>query len=154
LRASKPIGLDRNAKEQNGLENAKFPSPNPGAVTGRLRLHLESHSLLTSSASIAPARDIYAKTSFLLARTQTLDLTTLAHYETGVLMKANVVGRPGLMSFSATTSAQDETSSGGGGIALNIAGRKESRASSSPIGEPPIEAAAALGQHAYVDARL
>ncbi|KJC48405.1 ligand-gated channel protein [Bradyrhizobium sp. LTSP849] len=146
------IGLDRNSTDQNGLENASFPfSKSWAPVTGRIGYTWEAIPGLTFFSQYATGADISANNIFLLAPTQPLDLTTSRTYETGV--KHLLWDGRAEWSFSAYDILRKNVYAAAGGMALNIAGRQESKGVELAASVRPIEPLRLWGNIAYVDAR-
>lgn len=146
------IGLDRNSTDKNGLEKAGFPfSKDWAPVTGRIGYTWEAVPGLTFFSQYATGADVSANTSFLLSPAQPLDLTTARTYETGV--KHLFWDNRAEWSFSAYDIARKNVYAAAGGMALNIAGRQESRGVEFAAAVRPIEPLRLWGNIAYVDAR-
>ncbi|KJC41141.1 TonB-dependent receptor [Bradyrhizobium sp. LTSP857] len=146
------IGLDRNSTDVNGLENANFPfSKSWAPVTGRIGYTWEAIPGLTFFSQYATGADISANNIFLLAPTQPLDLTTSRTYETGV--KHLLWDGRAEWSFSAYDILRKNVYAAAGGMALNIAGRQESKGVELAASVRPIEPLRLWGNIAYVDAR-
>ncbi|WP_407184110.1 TonB-dependent receptor [Bradyrhizobium centrosematis] len=146
------IGLDRNSTDKNGLEKAGFPfSKDWAPVTGRIGYTWEAVPGLTFFSQYATGADVSANTSFLLSPAQPLDLTTARTYETGV--KHLFWDNRAEWSFSAYDIARKNVYAAAGGVALNIAGRQESRGVEFAAAVRPIEPLRLWGNIAYVDAR-
>ncbi|MBR0971169.1 TonB-dependent receptor [Bradyrhizobium japonicum] len=146
------IGLDRNSTDVNGLENANFPfSKSWTPVTGRIGYTWEAVPGLTFFSQYATGADISANNIFLLGPTQPLDLTTARTYETGV--KHLFWDNRAEWSFSAYDIQRKNVYAAAGGMALNIAGRQESKGMELAASVRPIEPLRLWGNIAYVDAR-
>lgn len=146
------IGLDRNSTDRNGLENANFPfSKSWAPVTGRIGYTWEAVPGLTFFSQYATGADISANNIFLLAPTQPLDLTTARTYETGV--KHVLWDNRAEWSFSAYDILRKNVYAAAGGMALNVAGRQESKGVELAASVRPIEPLRLWGNIAYVDAR-
>lgn len=146
------IGLDRNSTDRNGLENANFPfSKSWAPVTGRIGYTWEAVPGLTFFSQYATGADISASNIFLLAPTQPLDLTTARTYETGV--KHVLWDNRAEWSFSAYDILRKNVYAAAGGMALNVAGRQESKGVELAASVRPIERLRLWGNIAYVDAR-
>ncbi|QQO12717.1 TonB-dependent receptor [Bradyrhizobium diazoefficiens] len=146
------IGLDRNSTDQFGLENAGFPFTNDWApVTGRIGYTWEAVPGLTLFSQYATGADVSASNIFLLLPTQPLDLTTTRTYETGV--KHLFWDNRAEWSFSAYDILRKNVYAAAGGMALNIAGRQESKGVELAASVRPIEPLRLWGNIAYVDAR-
>ena len=146
------IGLDRNSTDQFGLENAGFPfSKSWAPVTGRIGYTWEAIPGLTFFSQYATGADISANNIFLLGPTQPLDLTTSRTYETGV--KHLLWDNRAEWSFSAYDILRKNVYAAAGGMALNIAGRQESKGVELAASVRPIEPLRLWGNIAYVDAR-
>lgn len=146
------IGLDRNSTDRNGLENANFPfSKSWAPVTGRIGYAWEAVPGLAFFSQYATGADISANNIFLLAPTQPLDLTTARTYETGV--KHVLWDNRAEWSFSAYDILRKNVYAAAGGMALNVAGRQESKGVELAASVRPIEPLRLWGNIAYVDAR-
>ncbi|MCS3725093.1 TonB-dependent receptor [Bradyrhizobium betae] len=146
------IGLDRNSTDQFGLQNAGFPFTKDWApVTGRIGYTWEAVPGLTFFSQYATGADVAANTSFLLLPTQPLDLTTSRTYETGV--KHLFWDNRAEWSFSAYDILRKNVYAAAGGMALNIAGKQESKGVELAASVRPIEPLRLWGNVAYVDAR-
>lgn len=146
------IGLDRNSTDQFGLENAGFPFTKHWApVTGRIRYTWEAVPGLTFFSQYATGADVSANNIFLLLPAQPLDLTTARTYETGV--KHLFWDNRAEWSFSAYDILRKNVYAAAGGMALNIAGRQESKGVELAASVRPIEPLRLWGNIAYVDAR-
>lgn len=146
------IGLDRNSTDRNGLENANFPfSKSWAPVTGRIGYTWEAVPGLTFFSQYATGVDISANNIFLLAPTQPLDLTTARTYETGV--KHVLWDNRAEWSFSAYDILRKNVYAAAGGMALNVAGRQESKGVELAVSVRPIDPLRLWGNIAYVDAR-
>lgn len=146
------IGLDRNSTDSAGLVNAGFPFTKDWApVTGRIGYTWEAVPGLTFFSQYATGADISANNIFLLAPTQPLDLTTARTYETGV--KHLFWDNRAEWSFSAYDILRKNVYAAAGGMALNIAGRQESKGVELAASVRPIEPLRLWGNIAYVDAR-
>jgi iron complex outermembrane receptor protein len=146
------IGLDRNSTDQFGSVNAGFPYTKDWApVTGRIGYTWEAVPGLTFFSQYATGADISANNIFLLAPTQPLDLTTARTYETGV--KHLFWDNRAEWSFSAYDILRKNVYAAAGGMALNIAGRQESKGVELAASVRPIEPLRLWGNIAYVDAR-
>lgn len=146
------IGLDRNSTDKNGLEKAGFPFTKDWApVTGRIGYTWEAVPGLTFFSQYATGADISANNIFLLGPTQPLDLTTARTYETGV--KHLFWDNTAEWSFSAYDILRKNVYAAAGGMALNIAGRQESKGVELAASVRPIEPLRLWGNIAYVDAR-
>ena len=146
------IGLDRNSTDVNGLEKASFPfSKSWVPTTGRIGYTWEAVPGLTFFSQYATGADISANNIFLLAPTQPLDLTTARTYETGV--KHLFWDNRAEWSFSAYDILRKNVYAAAGGMALNIAGRQESKGVELAASVRPIEPLRLWGNIAYVDAR-
>lgn len=146
------IGLDRNSTDRNGLENANFPFWKSWApVTGRIGYAWEAVPGLTFFSQYATGADISANNIFLLAPTQPLDLTTARTYETGV--KHVLWDNRAEWSFSAYDILRKNVYAAAGGMALNVAGRQESKGVELAASVRPVEPLRLWGNIAYVDAR-
>lgn len=146
------IGLDRNSTDKNGLEKAGFPFTKDWApVTGRIGYTWEAVPGLTFFSQYATGADISANNIFLLGPTQPLDLTTARTYETGV--KHLFWDNRAEWSFSAYDILRKNVYAAAGGMALNIAGRQESKGVELAASVRPIEPLRLWGNIAYVDAR-
>jgi iron complex outermembrane receptor protein len=146
------IGLDRNSTDVAGLVNAGFPFTKDWApVTGRIGYTWEAVPGLTFFSQYATGADISANNIFLLAPTQPLDLTTARTYETGV--KHLFWDNRAEWSFSAYDILRKNVYAAAGGMALNIAGRQESKGVELAASVRPIEPLRLWGNIAYVDAR-
>lgn len=146
------IGLDRNATDKNGLEKAGFPySKDWAPVTGRIGYTWEAVPGLTFFSQYATGADVSANNIFLLLPTQPLDLTTARTYETGV--KHLFWDNRAEWSFSAYDILRKNVYAAAGGMALNIAGRQESKGVELAASVRPIDPLRLWGNIAYVDAR-
>jgi iron complex outermembrane receptor protein len=146
------IGLDRNSTDVAGLVNAGFPFTKDWApVTGRIGYTWEAVPGLTFFSQYATGADISANNIFLLGPTQPLDLTTARTYETGV--KHLFWDNRAEWSFSAYDILRKNVYAAAGGMALNIAGRQESKGVELAASVRPIEPLRLWGNIAYVDAR-
>lgn len=146
------IGLDRNSTDQNGLVNANFPFTKDWApVTGRIGYTWDAVPGLTFFSQYATGADISANNIFLLAPTQSLDLTTARTYETGV--KHLFWDNRAEWSFSAYDIVRKNVYAAAGGQTLNIAGRQESKGVELAAAVRPIDPLRLWGNIAYVDAR-
>ncbi|MEY9733971.1 iron complex outermembrane receptor protein [Bradyrhizobium ottawaense] len=146
------IGLDRNSTDAAGLVNAGFPFTKDWApVTGRIGYTWEAVPGLTFFSQYATGADVSANTSFLLSPTQPLDLTTSRTYETGV--KHLFWDNRAEWSFSAYDIVRKNVYAAAGGMALNIAGRQESKGVELAASVRPIDPLRLWGNIAYVDAR-
>lgn len=146
------IGLDRNSTDKNGLEKAGFPFTKDWApVTGRIGYTWEAVPGLTFFSQYATGADISANNIFLLGPTQPLDLTTARTFETGV--KHLFWDNRAEWSFSAYDILRKNVYAAAGGMALNIAGRQESKGVELAASVRPIEPLRLWGNIAYVDAR-
>lgn len=146
------IGLDRNSTDKNGLEKAGFPFTKDWApVTGRIGYTWEAVPGLTFFSQYATGADIAANNIFLLGPTQPLDLTTARTYETGI--KHLFWDNRAEWSFSAYDILRKNVYAAAGGMALNIAGRQESKGVELAASVRPIEPLRLWGNIAYVDAR-
>nr|WP_249806168.1 TonB-dependent receptor [Bradyrhizobium sp. 1] len=146
------IGLDRNSTDVAGLVNAGFPfSKSWVPMTGRIGYTWEAVPGLTFFSQYATGADISANNIFLLAPTQPLDLTTARTYETGV--KHLFWDNRAEWSFSAYDILRKNVYAAAGGMALNIAGRQESKGVELATSVRPIEPLRLWGNIAYVDAR-
>ncbi|MHC4044070.1 TonB-dependent receptor [Bradyrhizobium sp. 23AC] len=146
------IGLDRNSTDTAGLVNAGFPFTKDWApVTGRIGYTWEAVPGLTFFSQYATGADVSANTSFLLLPTQPLDLTTSRTYETGV--KHLFWDNRAEWSFSAYDIVRKNVYAAAGGMALNIAGRQESKGVELAASVRPIDPLRLWGNIAYVDAR-
>lgn len=146
------IGLDRNSTDKNGLEKAGFPYTKDWApVTGRIGYTWEAVPGLTFFSQYATGADVSANNIFLLLPTQPLDLTTARTYETGV--KHLFWDNRAEWSFSAYDILRKNVYAAAGGMALNIAGRQESKGVELAVSVRPIEPLRLWGNIAYVDAR-
>ena len=146
------IGLDRNSMDSAGLVNAGFPFTKDWApVTGRIGYTWEAVPGLTFFSQYATGADVSANNIFLLAPSQPLDLTTARTYETGV--KHLFWDNRAEWSFSAYDILRKNVYAAAGGMALNIAGRQESKGIELAASVRPIEPLRLWGNIAYVDAR-
>ncbi|MBB4397354.1 iron complex outermembrane receptor protein [Bradyrhizobium sp. ERR14] len=146
------IGLDRNSTDSAGLVRAGFPFTKDWApVTGRIGYTWEAVPGLTFFSQYATGADVAANTSFLLLPTQPLDLTTSRTYETGV--KHLFWDNRAEWSFSAYDIVRKNVYAAAGGMALNIAGRQESKGVELAASVRPIDPLRLWGNIAYVDAR-
>lgn len=146
------IGLDRNSTDSARLVNAGFPFTKDWApVTGRIGYTWEAVPGLTFFSQYATGADISANNIFLLLPTQPLDLTTARTYETGV--KHLFWDNRAEWSFSAYDILRKNVYAAAGGMALNIAGRQESKGVELAASVRPIEPLRLWGNIAYVDAR-
>ena len=146
------IGLDRSSTDPAGLVNAGFPFTKDWApVTGRIGYTWEAIPGLTFFSQYATGADISANNIFLLLPTQPPDLTTARTYETGV--KHVVWDNRAEWSFSVYDILRKNVYAAAGGMALNIAGRQESKGVELAGSIRPIEPLRLWGNIAYVDAR-
>ncbi|MBR0992080.1 TonB-dependent receptor [Bradyrhizobium japonicum] len=146
------IGLDRNSTDSAGLVKAGFPFTKDWApVTGRIGYTWEAVPGLTFFSQYATGADVAANNIFLLGPTQPLDLTTARTYETGV--KHLFWDNRAEWSFSAYDIVRKNVYAAAGGMALNIAGRQESKGVELAASVRPIEPLRLWGNIAYVDAR-
>lgn len=146
------IGLDRNSTDSAGLVKAGFPFTKDWApVTGRVGYTWEAVPGLTFFSQYATGADVSANNIFLLLPTQPLDLTTARTYETGV--KHLFWDNRAEWSFSAYDILRKNVYAAAGGMALNIAGRQESKGVELAASVRPIEPLRLWGNIAYVDAR-
>lgn len=146
------IGLDRNWTDVNGLVKAGFPFTKDWVpTTGRIGYTWDAVPGLTFFSQYATGADISANNIFLLGPTQPLDLTTARTYETGV--KHLFWDNRAEWSFSAYDILRKNVYAAAGGMALNIAGRQESKGVELAASVRPIEPLRLWGNIAYVDAR-
>lgn len=125
------IGLDRNSTDKFGLEKANFPfSQSWVPTTGRIGYTWEAVPGLTFFSQYATGADISANNIFLLNPTDPLNLTTARTYETGV--KHLFWDNRAEWSFSAYDILRKNVYAAAGGMQLNLAGRRDRRASSLP----------------------
>ncbi|MBR0823915.1 TonB-dependent receptor [Bradyrhizobium manausense] len=146
------IGLDRNSTDPAGLVKAGFPFTKDWApVTGRLGYTWEAVPGLTFFSQYATGADVSANNIFLLLPTQPLDLTTSRTYETGV--KHLFWDSRAEWSFAAYDIQRKNVYAAAGGMALNIAGRQESKGVELAAAVRVTDALRLWGNIAYVDAR-
>jgi len=146
------IGLDRNSMTNTGAERAGFPfSKDWAPVTGRVGYTWEAIPGMTFYSQYATGADVSANNIFLLNALQPLDLTTSRTYETGV--KQLFWDNKAEWSFSAFDILRKNVYAAAGGMALNIAGRQQSRGVEIAAAIRPTEAWKFWGNFAYVDAR-
>ncbi len=146
------IGLDRNSTDSAGLVKAGFPFTKDWApVTGRIGYTWEAVPGLTFFSQYATGADVAANNIFLLGPTQPLDLTTARTYGTGV--KHLFWDNRAEWSFSAYDIVRNNVYAAAGGMALNIAGRQESKGVELAASVRPIDPLRLWGNIAYVDAR-